>query len=225
MIAARRDFFDAGHYEPLADALARVVLDALPPRDDHVVLDAGCGEGYYLRRLRDIAVTAADSGLARYGVDVSKHGVSVAAKRDPAGRYAVASSHVLPVPPAALDVVITHFSPIFAEAFRRSLRPGGFVIVGAPGPGHLFALKQMVYENPQRHDDPNEELAGRGFVRVDSHRVRYGLQVRNARDVANLLAMTPLYWSASPAAQARLSAYSELDTEVDVVINVYRVAE
>jgi 23S rRNA (guanine745-N1)-methyltransferase len=46
MIKARRLFIDAGHYEPLRDAvLARV--------GDGAVLDVGCGEGYYTRPLAD----------------------------------------------------------------------------------------------------------------------------------------------------------------------------
>ena len=52
MIAGRRDFFDAGHYQLLADRVADVILSCLPGQAEQVVLDAGCGEGYYLRRLR-----------------------------------------------------------------------------------------------------------------------------------------------------------------------------
>src|SRR6266545_8190332 len=46
MIAGRRDFFDAGHYRPLADGIAELIATYLPPVADTVVIDAGCGEGY-----------------------------------------------------------------------------------------------------------------------------------------------------------------------------------
>lgn len=51
MIGARRDFFDRGHYERLADEMAAIISGYLPP-GPAVFLDAGCGEGYYLRRIR-----------------------------------------------------------------------------------------------------------------------------------------------------------------------------
>ncbi|HEX8733640.1 MAG TPA: hypothetical protein VF725_16430, partial [Ktedonobacterales bacterium] len=56
MLRARRRFFDAGWYAPLAGALAEEIgawlaaADggaALPPHA-RALLDAGCGEGYYL---------------------------------------------------------------------------------------------------------------------------------------------------------------------------------
>jgi 23S rRNA (guanine745-N1)-methyltransferase len=50
MLRARRRFLEAGHYEPLSDLVNRLVGEhrsGLP----YTVLDAGCGEGYYLGRL------------------------------------------------------------------------------------------------------------------------------------------------------------------------------
>lgn len=57
MLAARRRFLGRGHYEPLSDTINRLVAQGgiladstsdLPP----TVLDAGCGEGYYLGALK-----------------------------------------------------------------------------------------------------------------------------------------------------------------------------
>jgi 23S rRNA (guanine745-N1)-methyltransferase len=43
MLRHRRAFLDAGHYRPLADAVATYA------EPGQAVLDAGCGEGYYTR--------------------------------------------------------------------------------------------------------------------------------------------------------------------------------
>ena len=56
MVAARRRFLNAGHYQPIAEAVARATLDGLP--NEAACLDAGCGEGYYLRQLAAAATTA-----------------------------------------------------------------------------------------------------------------------------------------------------------------------
>src|SRR5579859_1324075 len=73
MVAARVDFLGAGHYAPIADALAA----AVPAGTEHVV-DLGAGTGSYLARVLD-AVPAAH-GLA---LDISKFALRRAAKAHP----------------------------------------------------------------------------------------------------------------------------------------------
>ena len=51
MVAARRRFLNAGHYAPIAAAVGRAVLAGRPGDAPTACLDAGCGEGYYLRQL------------------------------------------------------------------------------------------------------------------------------------------------------------------------------
>ena len=223
MIAGRRDFFDAGHYQPLADDVARLVLDHLPDRPAAVVLDAGCGEGYYLRRLRRLADHDETGRSARlHGIDISKHGIRVAAKRDPAGHYAVAAIHRMPVRPAGVDLLLTHFSPVSAEDFHRVVRPGGVVVVSGPGPRHLYRFKELLYDRPAEHEQAGPLAGDPGFALVETRRIQHPLTLRGDGEVTNLLGMTPYYWSADAAAQARLAQVAALDTEIDVVARVYR---
>lgn len=223
MITGRRDFFDAGHYQPLADDVARLVLDHLPDRRGSVVLDAGCGEGYYLRRLRSLA---SDDALGRdarlHGIDISKHGIRIAAKRDPAGQYAVAAIHRMPVLAGSVDLLLTHFSPVSVEDFRRVVRPGGVVVVSGPGPRHLYSFKELLYDRPAEHEQVDPLAGDPGLALVGTRRIRHPLTLRGSREVTLLLRMTPFYWSADAAAQSRLAQVAALDTEIDVVARVYR---
>lgn len=222
MIAARRDFFDRGHYERLADDLAAIISGYLPAAPA-VVLDAGCGEGYYLRRLRRHLVETGQVGSTILcGLDISKHGIRVAARRDPDGLYAVAGTFRMPVLADRIDVLLTHFSPVSAADFRRVVRPGGMVLVGGPGEDHLYSFKELLYDTPARFEPSGSLTEADGFEPVTTHRISYKLQLRGTGQVANLLAMTPFYWSASQDTQARLAAIEELDTEVDVLIHAYR---
>ncbi|MDQ3761564.1 MAG: methyltransferase domain-containing protein [Actinomycetota bacterium] len=124
MIAGRRDFFDAGHYQILADGVADVMISYLPGEAERVVVDAGCGEGYYLRRLRArLGEQGPDASTVLGGIDISKHAIRVAAKRDPRGLYAVAGTHHVPVLPDRVDVLLTHFSPVSAADFAGSSGP------------------------------------------------------------------------------------------------------
>lgn len=224
MIAGRRDFFDAGHYQELADGVAEVVASYLPAAGERVVVDAGCGEGYYLRRLRSHLLDRNQTVLL-CGMDISKHGIRVAAKRDPEGLYAVAGTYRMPVLPGRADVLLTHFSPVSAADFRRVVRPGGVVLVGGPGEAHLFSFKELLYDDPARHE-PEATLADEpGFEVITAHRIRYPLKLRGPGQVANLLMMTPFFWSVPPETQARLAAMDQLDTEVDVIVHAYRRTE
>jgi 23S rRNA (guanine745-N1)-methyltransferase len=223
MIAARRDFFDRGHYQQLADEIAGLTEGYLPHGSPAVVLDAGCGEGYYLRRLRERLVgSSLDGDTILCGLDISKHGIRVAAKRDPEGLYAVAGTFRMPVLPGRVDVLLTHFSPVSAEDFRRVVPVGGVVLVGGPGEQHLFSFKELLYDTAAPFEPSDTLSKTDGFELITAHRIRYKLKLRGPGQVANLLAMTPFYWSASQEAQARLGAIDALDTEVDVIVHAYR---
>lgn len=223
MIAARRALFEAGHYQPLADSIAELIIASLPDMAGRVVLDAGCGEGYYLRKLRSLLTDRGEEArTVLCGLDISKHGVRVAARSDPRGLYAVASSHRMPVLPERVDVLLTHFSPVSAADFRRVVRPGGVVLVGGPGEEHLYRLKELLYDTPAQHE-PVDTLAGEpGFEPITSHRIQYKLALHGLGQVADLLVMTPFYWTVDQATQSWLAHLDSLDTEVDVVVHAYR---
>jgi len=222
MIAARRDFFDAGHYQAHADDLAAILVAQLSGEPAEVVLDAGCGEGYYLRRLRVALDAGAGDDPVLCGLDISKHGVRVAARRDRAGLYAVAGTHRIPVLTERVSVLLTHFSPVSPDDFARVLRPGGVLLVAGPGEGHLYSFKQLLYDTPTTHQ-PADQLAGDGrFALVSTTRIRHPLHLDRAQHVRELLAMTPFFWTLDAGGQARLGRVEQLDTETDVVVRAYR---
>ena len=146
MVAARRRFLEAGHYRPIAAAVAQAVLADAAPGCALACLDAGCGEGYYLRQLAAAAAAEARP-LALAGLDISKWAVQAAAKRDlqdargQAGANAqasttwiVGSNAGLPVLPATLDRVLCMFGfPVYPE-FARVLRAGGVLLQVDAGP-------------------------------------------------------------------------------------------
>jgi len=80
MVAARQRFLNAGHYQPVADAVARAVLAHRSTSGSLCCLDAGCGEGYYLRQLAEAG--AGEASLSLLGLDISKWAVLSAAKQD-----------------------------------------------------------------------------------------------------------------------------------------------
>jgi 23S rRNA (guanine745-N1)-methyltransferase len=221
MIQARREFLSAGHYGFLARRIADWIrkLGVELPR----ILDAGCGEGYYLdsiRRLLDKGSGQTDFELGGLGVDISRTAVRVAAKSYPQLGFAVASSFRLPLPSESLDVVVQVFAPGEPAEYRRVLSDGGLLIVASPGPRHLFQIKQRIYYRPREHVQEREELPG--FSALEDERLRHRLMLESSREIVALLGMTPLYWRADPQTQQAMAKLERLEVELDFRLRVWR---
>ncbi|MCH2219124.1 MAG: methyltransferase domain-containing protein [Dechloromonas sp.] len=214
MVAARRRFLNAGHYQPIAEAVARAVLADLPAQA--ACLDAGCGEGYYLRQL---AAAASERGqmLAILGLDISKWAVLAAAKQDPRPNWVVGTNARLPVLDGTLDRVLCLFGfPVYAD-FARVLKPGGRLIQVDAGPDHLRELREIIYPTlkPQR---PADTSAPAGFSARPGETVRFTLALDSQEQIADLLAMTPHLYRASADGRAKAAALTQLSMTVDVRI-------
>lgn len=83
MMQARRAFLDAGHYQPLRDAIVNVLKEK-STSEDAAILDIGCGEGYYTHAFAD-----ALTGCTTFGLDVSKVAIKAAARRYPQVTFAL----------------------------------------------------------------------------------------------------------------------------------------
>src|ERR1700737_3545321 len=86
-VRPRRRFHDRGATEPFLNAIGEMVA----PSAGDVVLDAGCGDGFYLGGL------ARQTGFDAHGVDISIPAVDAAARRYPEHEWIVANAdRVLP---------------------------------------------------------------------------------------------------------------------------------
>jgi len=218
MVLARRRFLDSGAYDPISATLSRVVAAELRGAEG-TILDVGCGEGYYTRRL------APGPGWLVAGVDVARAAVDLAARRHPSGCYAVASAVDLPVADGAVDLAVLVFGPVFPTELARVVRAGGGVVAVHPGPRHLESLRALVYAEPHPHEvkaplrTAPEEFAKRG-----AEPVRFPVVVRDVELLRALFAMTPYRWHAPPDIGARLDAAAAggFETQADVVVTSYR---
>ena len=218
MVAARRRYLNAGFYQPIAALVSRTVLANLPAGRAAACLDAGCGEGYYLREL-----AAAGDGqcLALLGLDISKWAVLAAAKQDKRPNWVVGSNAKLPVLPATLDRVLCMFGfPVYAE-FARVLRPGGELLQVDAGPDHLRELREIIYPTlkPERAAEP---LSPAGFSVLPAESLRYTVTLGGAEQIGDLLTMTPHLYRASAEGRAKAAALTALSLTVDVRLTRFR---
>ncbi|GAA0950384.1 putative RNA methyltransferase [Actinocorallia libanotica] len=180
MVAARAAFLDAGHYAPLAAALAGLAFGT--------VLDAGAGTGHHLAAA--LGGGAADRGLA---LDLSKYAMRRAARAHPRIGAVVADLwRGLPVRDAAVDTVYDVFAPRNAPEFRRVLRPGGRLLVATPTEAHLAELVRplgMLSVDGRKAERLAETFAGT-FRLESADLVTMPLRL-TAEEAATLVGMTP----------------------------------
>lgn len=217
MVAARRRFLEAGHYRPITEAVSRIVLAQAPAGATLSCLDAGCGEGYYLRELTRYWQARADDerALTLLGVDISKWAVLAAAKRHEAATWVVGTNAHLPVQDSSLDVVLCLFGfPVYPE-FARVLKPGGVLLRVDAGPDHLRELREIIYPSlkPPRADD---ETLPPGFTPLSREVLRDTIDLDGAEPIADLLAMTPHLHRAKAEGRERAAALESLTVTLDV---------
>lgn len=216
MAAARTRFLSGDYYAPLRDALADLALTYAP--DHPCILDAGCGEGYYSAALyRRLA--AAGKGPRMAGVDLSKHALRRAAKREKDVEFAVASVYDLPVADTAADLLVNCFSPLALEEFLRVLKPGGLYFYVVPGAEHLWQLKQVLYDEPY----PNQEKLTPypGFTYREVRKIDQTIHLPDTQTILDLFQMTPYFWKTPKEGAARLAALPELETTISFRIHVF----
>ncbi|WP_151755735.1 putative RNA methyltransferase [Dictyobacter vulcani] len=225
MLLARRAFFDKGYYQPLASLLNELLQAHLAPVQEGPVrlLDAGCGEGYYLGNLQ--AQLAQRFGqVYGLGIDISKDAIRMAAKRYPDTFFMVANlNEPLPLADQALAGMLNIFAPRNVAEYARVLAPGAPLLIIIPGPRHIQELRQSLHllnieENKQQH--VVEQFSG-SFTLLETRELSYELALQQA-EIAQLVMMTPNYWHLSEEIRARMEALNSLSTTIDFICLVFQ---
>jgi len=234
MVVARQTFLAAGFYQPIADAVATALLDGVGAGTLNgsdfgsgfdiepalSCLDAGCGEGYYLRQLATHAKSHTSRSLELLGLDISKWAVQSAARQDKNMAWVVGNNANLPVLSGSLDRVLCMFGfPVYAE-FHRVLKPGGRLIMAETGADHLRELREIIYPVVKEGRIEQNQVP-EGFGLVKSERVRFSVLIPNAEQIGNLLVMTPHLYRASADGVKKAEALAALRVTVDVGVRVF----
>ncbi len=217
MVAARTAFLNAGYYNPLRDAVTELAVRHA--KDGCVVLDAGCGEGFYTAFLR-AALENAGISVSVYGIDVSRDALIACAARDSGIGLAAASISDIPAENGSVDILLNLFAPYDAAEFARVLKPGGALIRVFPGKRHLWELKAAVYTTPYENVIDTLELDG--FSLLSRADLRFPLTRMGKEQIEALFKMTPYYYKTSREGQARLAALQTLRTNAEFIVAEYR---
>ncbi|MFJ2578901.1 putative RNA methyltransferase [Kitasatospora aureofaciens] len=212
MVAARADFLAAGHYRPIADALAEAAGAADP---EGLVADLGAGTGHYLAHVLD-----ALPGRPGAALDISKYALRRAAKAHPRiGAVVCDAWRPLPLRDASAGLMLNVFAPRNGPEIRRVLRPGGTLLLVSPTSRHLRELVAAlgllsVDEEKQRRID---EKLGPYLTPGGQREVEFTMRL-GAEDVRTVVGMGPSAWHTDPERLA--SALAGLPEPVEVTASV-----
>lgn len=210
LFAARERVFRAGCYQPVAEAIARCL-----PGAHQRVLDAGCGEGWYLN-----ALLSAHPDWRGAGIDISRDAIFRATDQPCTALWCVADLRRLPFRSGAFTAVLDVLTPASYGEFCRVLAPDGLLVKVYPRRDYLVELREA--RGMARYEEGQVEryLRERMTV-VRSERVTAVCPVTPAlwRD---FVWMTPLNQDLSAAEKDALSAAMHETVTIDLQVDAVR---
>lgn len=226
MVRARRNFLEQGFYRPIAEKLTALALERTSDKSaasPFAVLDAGCGEGYYLAYLiRALgSLQYPDRAVSAVGLDISKDAIAAAARRCRDIQLVVGTNIHPPLGPGSVDLLLCLFGFPSFRHFRSLLSESGYCILVDPGPDHLIELREAIY--PEVRRSPAPSLAGaeeQGLRLQHAETLRYTIRGMEQAQIHNLLSMTPHLYKASAEGKQSAADLARIDLTVDVVFRV-----
>ena len=184
----RQQILEAGFYQAILEGVSDL-LAANPSAK--TVLDIGCGEGFYSRKLQE-----SHSDKTFYAFDISKDSVQIAAKSEPnwAVNWFVGDLARLPIKDASMDILLDIFSPANYGEFRRVLSKDGILIKVIPTENHLKEIRQKVQDQLTNKDYSNQDIKNhfQEHFTILSSQTASLTKTITAEQLQALLSMTPL---------------------------------
>lgn len=207
MVMARHTFLSKGFYAPLL----RKIIEELQNIRHNVLIDCGCGEGFYTSHIQQ----ALQNQI--FAFDVSKEALKYASKNNRNVDYFLASIFHLPLENESVDVLLNIFAPCPVEEALRLLKPDGYLFKVDPDVEHLKEMKAILYDQVVE----NEEKQIEELELVETKRIKFIMDLKND-DISNLFKMTPYYYKSSKQASDKLLAEKELMCTASFIIYKYK---
>ena len=209
----RQQILEAGFYQAILDAVSDLLASS---KTTKIILDIGCGEGFYSRKLQE---RHPDKTL--YAFDISKDSVQIAANSEPnwAVNWFVGDLARLPIKDASMDILLDIFSPANYGEFRRVLSKDGILIKVIPTKNHLREIRQKVQDQLTNKDYSNQDIKNHfqeHFTILSSQTVSLTKPI-TADQLQALLSMTPLLFHVDQT-KIDWSQLTEITIEAEILV-------
>ena len=209
----RQQILEAGFYRAILEAISDLLSNS---KNAKTILDIGCGEGFYSRKLQE-----RHPDKTFYAFDISKDSVQIAAKSEPnwAVNWFVGDLARLPIKDASMDILLDIFSPANYGEFRRVLSKDGILIKVIPTENHLKEIRQKVQDQLTNKDYSNQEIKNHfqeHFTILSNQTVSLTKTITSDQLQA-LLSMTPLLFHIDHT-KIDWSQLTEITIEAEILV-------
>ena len=209
----RQQILEAGFYQAILDAVSDLLASS---KTTKIILDIGCGEGFYSRKLQE-----SHSDKTFYAFDISKDSVQIAAKSEPnwAVNWFVGDLARLPIKDGSMDILLDIFSPANYGEFRRVLSKDGILIKVIPTKNHLKELRQKVQDQLIKKDYSNQDIKNhfQEHFTILSSKTASLTKPITAEQLQALLSMTPLLFHVDQT-KIDWSQLTEITIEAEILV-------
>ena len=209
----RQQILEAGFYQAILDAVSNLLASS---KTATTILDIGCGEGFYSRKLQEN-----HPEKTFYAFDISKDSVQIAAKSEPnwAVNWFVGDLARLPIKDASMDILLDIFSPANYGEFRRVLSKDGILIKVIPTKNHLKEIRQKVQDQLTNKDYSNQDIKNHfqnNFTILSSKTASLTKPI-TVEQLQALLSMTPLLFHIDQS-KIDWSQLTEITIEAEILV-------
>ena len=209
----RQQILEAGFYQAILEAVSDLLSNS---KNAKTILDIGCGEGFYSRKLQE-----SHSDKTFYAFDISKDSVQIAAKSEPnwAVNWFVGDLARLPIKDASMNILLDIFSPANYGEFRRVLSKDGILIKVIPTKNHLKEIRQKVQDQLTNKDYSNQDIKNhfQDYFTILSSQTASLTKSITAEQLQTLLSMTPLLFHVDQS-KIDWSNLTEITIEAEILI-------
>ncbi|HET1946978.1 TPA: putative RNA methyltransferase [Streptococcus pneumoniae] len=209
----RQQILEAGFYQAILDAVSDLLASS---KTTTTILDIGCGEGFYSRKLQE-----SHSEKTFYAFDISKDSVQIAAKSEPnwAVNWFVGDLACLPIKDANMDILLDIFSPANYGEFRRVLSKDGILIKIIPTENHLKEIRQRVQDQLTNKEYSNQDIKEhfQEHFTILSSQTASLTKTITAEQLQALLSMTPLLFHVDQS-KIDWSQLTEITIEAEILV-------
>ena len=209
----RQQILEAGFYQAILEDISNLLATNPSAK---TVLDIGCGEGFYSRKLQE-----SHSEKTFYAFDISKDSVQIAAKSEPnwAVNWFVGDLARLPIKDASMDILLDIFSPANYGEFRRVLSKDGILIKVIPTKNHLKEIRQKVQDQLTNKDYSNQDIKNhfQEHFTILSSQTASLTKTITAEQLQALLSMTPLLFHIDQT-KIDWSDLTEITIEAEILV-------
>ena len=209
----RQQILEAGFYQAILDAISDLLASS---ENTETILDIGCGEGFYSRKLQE---NHPDKTF--YAFDISKDSVQIAAKSEPnwAVNWFVGDLARLPIKDASMDILLDIFSPANYGEFRRVLSKDGILIKVIPTENHLKEIRQRVQDQLTNKDYSNQDIKNhfQEHFTILSNQTASLTKTITAEQLQAILSMTPLLFHVDES-KIDWSQLTEITIEAEILV-------